>query len=185
MNINGINRINQFASIATKTQSSSQADKTSTVTANSTAANTQKPRTAAPAAHYDMAGRIAMMPNLEQYEALIQRFLSGESKMENYSSNAPLTQDQIALRGFMRELQRTDRRSLAQVQMDMTRNRNIFNNYWVSSGNMGSRPAVSILHDGTFQIHKTKEEHADFVMNQKFDILKAAMSVINSRRASI
>lgn len=126
--------------------------------------------------------RISKISNLEQYEALIQRFLSGESEFENPSSMKPLTEDQIALRGLMREYQRTDTRTLSQMQASMQlANKNFFN-YWTSSGNTGPMPGRLLSADGSFHIFNSKAEKDEFMKKNTVNFLEKVMSVINDEK---
>lgn len=179
MSINGISNLNyQAAMKMTKTQFTNQAKMSAAATGKATDTATFNTHASKPAAYDDVAGRIANIPNLEQYEAMIQRFLSGESEME--SADKPLTEDQIALRQLMREYQRTDTRSLSQIQGDMQKANNNFREYWQSSGNTGPMPGRLLFPDGSFKIFGSKEEKDEYMKGQKMDFLKNAMSVIKA-----
>jgi len=124
------------------------------------------------------AGEIDNIPNLEQYEALIQRFLSGSSELE--SSNKPLTDDQVALRGLMREYQRTDTRTFSQVQANMQLASRNFFSAWQSEGNTGPRPGRFITADGATHIFNSKAEKDAFMKDNTMNFLRDAMFVINA-----
>lgn len=180
MSINGITNLNRYAAIQmTKTQVTNQAE-SSVVATNKTDTAKFNMQASKSTAYDDVSGRIANIPNLEQYEALIQRFLSGESEME--SADKPLTEDQIALRGLMREYQRTDTRTLSQIKGDMQKASNNFLDFWQSSGNTGPMPGRLLSSDGSFKIFNSKAEKDEYMKTQKMDFLSNVMSVINSKK---
>lgn len=138
-----------------------------------------------PAALDDIAGRLANIPNLEQYKDVIQRFLSGESELEVMGKgHKPLTEDQIALRKLMREYMSTDTRTPSQMQMDMQKANNNFLNYWQANGNGAPPPGRVIASDGSFKIFNSKAEKDEYRKNTTLDFLKTVMSVINAGNVS-
>lgn len=181
MSINNITNLNQYATTQMiKTQVANQAKTTAVATAktaDTTKTNTQNNKQVA---FDDIAGRIANIPNLEKYEDVIQRFISGESEME--SADKPLTDDQIALRQLMREYGRTNTQSMSQIAGSMKQASKNFMDYWFSSGNKGPMPGRILSADGSFKIFNSKAEKDEYMKNQKMNFLKSVMSVINTQK---
>lgn len=179
MSINSITNQNQYATTQMVNKQVSEQEKTAAATVK-TAATKTNTQTGKQVTYDNIAGRIANIPNLEQYEDLIQRFISGESEME--SAGKPLTDDQIALRGLMREYMRTDTRSMSQIAVNMKQASKNFMDYWFSSGNKGPVPGRMLSADGSFKIFNSKEEKDEYIKNQKMDFLKNVISIINAKK---
>jgi hypothetical protein len=130
----------------------------------------------------DNTARIASIPNLEQYESLIQRFLSGESALEEPGTGKALTEDQIALRQLMRIYRSTDTRTPSQMQADMQRANQNFNSYWAANGNGAPRPARTIAPDGSFEIVNSIAERNASMNKQMMGLLQEMMSVIKAAK---
>lgn len=186
MSINGITNLNRYAAMQmTQTQVQNQASASTTAAFKISGTPKIGSQTKKTSSLDGLAERIKNIPNLEQYEDLIQRFLSGESELEVMGEgHKPLTEDQIALRGLMRELRRTDTRSMSQVAADMQQASKNFINYWQSNGNSGPPPARAYSADGSFQIFNSQDERNEHLKKNTMSLLETMMSVIKAGKNS-
>lgn len=176
MAVSGVNNLNQYLS-AQKAKTQIQKQVETSVNEKSPQGEVRQPK---PAAYTDMPGRIDNIPDLERYEGAIRRILSGESAMEDPST--PLTEDQIAIRELNRAYQRTDPRSLFQVQQDMAKGqKNVFE-YWKANGQGAPMPGCIIKPDGSFVIFSSKTEKDAYIKQSSESFLREVLSVLEARK---
>ncbi len=178
MGINGITNSNLYAAMQ---MARNQFLKQSGASA-SAAATSPQARSATNASSRDVAGRIANIPDLERYEGAVRRILSGESEPEDPSK--PLTEDQIAIRELMRAYQRTDTRSISQVQQDMERGSKSFFEYWQKHGNGAPMPGRLIKPDGSFVIFNSKADKDAYMKQNSESFLRDVLSVLDERKST-